>query len=137
MLTIVSVKITRKSSIFHYFPTNFPYFIRNMLCEIFRFFRKCLHFSFQLSDNSTCMPIIVTVFQKYLQFYQISHVTLNFIMHIFCLFSRQDFSVQLGLSGNSLCIPGWPRTQKSTCLCHPSAGITGICHHRPAYHAYF
>jgi hypothetical protein len=25
--------------------------------------------------------------------------------------------------GNSLCRPGWPRTQKFTCLCLPSAGI--------------
>jgi hypothetical protein len=30
---------------------------------------------------------------------------------------------------NSLCRPGWPRTQKSTCLCLPSAGIKGVCHH--------
>ncbi|GAB1300669.1 Caskin-1 [Apodemus speciosus] len=36
------------------------------------------------------------------------------------------------LSWNSLCRPGWPRTQKSACLCLPSAGITGVCHHRPA-----
>jgi hypothetical protein len=25
--------------------------------------------------------------------------------------------------------PGWPQTQKSTCLCLPSAGIKGVCHH--------
>ncbi|GAB1300996.1 H-2 class I histocompatibility antigen, D-K alpha chain [Apodemus speciosus] len=31
-----------------------------------------------------------------------------------------------------LCRPGWPRTQKSACLCLPSAGITGVHHHRPA-----
>ena len=30
---------------------------------------------------------------------------------------------------NSLCRPGWPRTQKSTCLCLPSAGIKGVRHH--------
>jgi hypothetical protein len=24
---------------------------------------------------------------------------------------------------------GWPRTQKSACLCLPSAGIKGVCHH--------
>ncbi|GAB1295070.1 Translocation protein SEC63 homolog [Apodemus speciosus] len=28
-----------------------------------------------------------------------------------------------------LCRPGWPRTQKSACLCLPSAGITGVRHH--------
>ncbi|GAB1296739.1 Oxysterol-binding protein [Apodemus speciosus] len=36
------------------------------------------------------------------------------------------------LSWNSLCRPGCPRTQKSTCLCLPSAGIKGGRHHRPA-----
>jgi hypothetical protein len=33
---------------------------------------------------------------------------------------------------NSLGRPGWPRTQKSACLCLPSAGIKGVCHHHPA-----
>jgi hypothetical protein len=32
-------------------------------------------------------------------------------------FSRQRFSVQPWLSWNSFCRPGWPRTQKSACLC--------------------
>ena len=36
------------------------------------------------------------------------------------------------LSWNSLCIPGWPQTQKSACLCLPSAGIKGVCHYDPA-----
>jgi hypothetical protein len=29
----------------------------------------------------------------------------------------------------SLCRPCWPRTQKSACLCLPSAGIKGVRHH--------
>ena len=33
------------------------------------------------------------------------------------------------LSWNSLCRLGWPRTQKSACLCLPSAEIKGMCHH--------
>jgi hypothetical protein len=33
------------------------------------------------------------------------------------------------LSWNSLCRPGWPQTQKPTCLCLPSAGIKGVRHH--------
>jgi hypothetical protein len=33
------------------------------------------------------------------------------------------------LSWNSLCRPGWPRTQKSACPCLPIAGIKGLCHH--------
>jgi hypothetical protein len=32
----------------------------------------------------------------------------------------------------SLYSPGCPGTQKSTCLCLPSAGIKGVRHHRPA-----
>jgi hypothetical protein len=27
------------------------------------------------------------------------------------------------------CRPGWPQTQKSACLCLPSAGIKGVCYH--------
>ncbi|GAB1297566.1 Arginase-2, mitochondrial [Apodemus speciosus] len=33
---------------------------------------------------------------------------------------------------NSLCRPGWPRTQKSICLCLPSAGTKGVRHHHLA-----
>jgi hypothetical protein len=36
------------------------------------------------------------------------------------------------LSWNSLCRPGWPRTQKSACLHLPSAEIKGVCHQCPA-----
>jgi len=36
----------------------------------------------------------------------------------YCLsFQRQGFSVYPWMSWNSLCQPGWPQTQKSTCLC--------------------
>jgi hypothetical protein len=45
------------------------------------------------------------------------------------VFPRQGFSVLPWLSGNSLSRPGWPRTQKSACLCLPSAGIKGVHHH--------
>ncbi|GAB1288661.1 Dedicator of cytokinesis protein 7 [Apodemus speciosus] len=38
------------------------------------------------------------------------------------------------LSWNSFCRPGWPRTQKSACLCFPSAGIKDVRHHRLALH---
>jgi hypothetical protein len=37
---------------------------------------------------------------------------------------------------NSLCRPGWPQTQKSTCLCLPSARIKGMCHHQLARFSY-
>jgi hypothetical protein len=39
------------------------------------------------------------------------------------------FLVYPWLSWNSLCKSGWFRTQESSCLCLPSAGITGKCHH--------
>ena len=51
-----------------------------------------------------------------------------FCFVLFC-FSRQGFSVQLWLPWNSLCRPGWPRTQKSTYLCLLSAEIKGMRHH--------
>ena len=41
-------------------------------------------------------------------------------------FLRLGFSVYPWLFWNSLCIPCWPRTQKSACLCLPSAGIKGM-----------
>jgi hypothetical protein len=49
-------------------------------------------------------------------------------------FSGQGFSVWPWLSWNSLCRPGWPRTQKFTCLCllSASAGIKGVCHQHSA-----
>jgi hypothetical protein len=37
------------------------------------------------------------------------------------------------LSWNSLCRPGWPQTQKSACLCLPSAGNKGVHHHCPGF----
>jgi hypothetical protein len=59
-----------------------------------------------------------------------------FCFVLFCFFLRQGFSVLLWLSWNSLCRPGWTRTQKSACLCLclclPSAGIKGVRHHRLA-----
>jgi hypothetical protein len=55
-----------------------------------------------------------------------------FFFFFFCNFSRQGFSVFPWLSWNSLCRPGWPWTQKSACLCLPSAGIKGVHHHCPA-----
>jgi hypothetical protein len=49
------------------------------------------------------------------------------------IFSRQGFSVKPWLSWNSLCRPGWPPTQKSACLCLPSAGVKHVHHHCLAY----
>ena len=45
-----------------------------------------------------------------------------FLVFWIWLFLRQGFS----LSWNSLFRPGWPWTQKSACLCLPSAVITGL-----------
>jgi hypothetical protein len=49
----------------------------------------------------------------------------------FCFFEAGFLCIVL-VSWNSLCRLGWPRTQKSACLCLPSAGIKGMCHHRLA-----
>ena len=57
---------------------------------------------------------------------------LSFIIlfyYILFYFFRDRVSLQLWLSWNSLCRPGWPRTLKSTCLCLPSAGFKGVRHH--------
>jgi hypothetical protein len=61
-----------------------------------------------------------------------------FILFYFILFEFFEFfQVRVSLcspgSWNSLCRPGWPPTQKSACLCLPSAGIKGTRHHCPAY----
>jgi hypothetical protein len=48
-----------------------------------------------------------------------------------CLFVFRD-RVSLyspGCPGTHFCRPGWPRTQKSVCLCLQSAGIKGVHHH--------
>ena len=42
-------------------------------------------------------------------------------------FLRQGFSAYPWLSWNLICTTAWPRTQRSTCLCLPSAGIKGVC----------
>ena len=60
------------------------------------------------------------------------HYNTFFLFCFVLFFLRQGFSVSPGLSWNSLCSPGWPRTQKSACLCLPSAGIKGMRQHGPA-----
>ena len=59
-------------------------------------------------------------------------------LFVFFFSSRQGFSVvQPWLSWNLLCRPGWPRTQKSACLCLPCAGIKGMSHHARLGFAFF
>ena len=102
-----------------------------------------------------CMKVLIYVFTILLGIYLISEwlghiIVFCFVLFCFVLFcfvfvfwvfvclvwfglvfvfSRQVFSVQSWLSWNSLCKPGKPRTQKSTCLCLPSAEIKGVRHH--------
>jgi hypothetical protein len=54
---------------------------------------------------------------------------LEIFLFVVCLFFKTEFP---WMSWNSLCRPGWPQTQKSACLCLPSAGIKGVRHHCPA-----
>ena len=61
-----------------------------------------------------------------------SHILTLFVFLGFffvCLFFETGFLCVAWLSWNSLCRPGWPRIQKSACLCLPSAWIKGVCHH--------
>jgi hypothetical protein len=51
-------------------------------------------------------------------------------LFVFCFFETGFLCIALyRLSWNSFCRPGWPWTQKSACLCLPSAGIKGVRHH--------
>jgi hypothetical protein len=54
------------------------------------------------------------------------------LFHVWLFVLKQGFSVSPWLSWNSLCRPGWPQTQKPTCLCLClcllSAGIKGLRH---------
>jgi hypothetical protein len=50
-------------------------------------------------------------------------------------FFETGFLCSLGCPGTHS-VDQWPRTQKSTCLCLPSAGIKGVGHHCLA-HCYF
>ena len=60
----------------------------------------------------------------------LTHLIINSFVGCLLAFLKQSFSMMWPwLSWNSLCRPGWPRTQKSACLCLPSAGITGEHHH--------
>jgi hypothetical protein len=57
-------------------------------------------------------------------------VSIFFVLFCFCFVFRDRVSqYSPGCPGR----PGWPRTQKPACLCFPSAGIKGMCHHRPAW----
>ena len=50
---------------------------------------------------------------------------------LFCFFQDRVslYSPGCWLSWSSLCRPGWPQTQKSSCLCLQSAWIKGLRHH--------
>ena len=72
MPTIVFVKITTKNSIFKIFPRNFPYFVINMLYEIFSFVRKYLPFIFNY------VVILFVCLSFYLRF---SKIIFNFISY--------------------------------------------------------
>ena len=60
------------------------------------------------------------------------HASPSIVIFLLLLcFLRQGFSVSPWLSWNSLCRPGWPRPQKSTCLCLPSCSyIYSVCGHQ-------
>jgi hypothetical protein len=51
---------------------------------------------------------------------------------LFYIYFLETGFLCVSLAVLELCRPGWPQTQKSACLCLPSAGIKGVHHHRPA-----
>ena len=59
-------------------------------------------------------------------------LSLVFFVCLFVFF-KTGFPCIAWLSWNSLCRPGWPPTQKSTCLLLPSDGITGLHNNCPPY----
>jgi hypothetical protein len=59
----------------------------------------------------------------------VQYASLSFFFFEFFEFFETGFLRVSWLSWNSLCRPGWPWTQKSTCLWLPSAGIKGMHHH--------
>jgi hypothetical protein len=96
--------------------------------------KEKLTFSNRLSTNLRASPMISSRCQHKMN----SLIVWEFfgfcflLLFIYFVFLRQCFSVQPWLSWNSLCRPGWPQTQKSTCLCPPGGGIKGVRHHCPA-----
>ena len=84
----------------------------------FLFHEKCMRYFVHTFINSFLSSFFVCLF--------------GFFLWLLLGFTRQGFFVQYWLSWNSLHRPGWPQTQKSTCLCLPSAGIKGMLHHCPA-----
>ena len=63
---------------------------------------------------------------------QFSREDWEFFFCFVCLFFETGFLCVAWPSRNSLCRPGQPQTQKSACLCLPSARIKGELHHCPA-----
>ena len=116
--------------IYDYMQTCMPVYARMFTCA--HIYRPELDFEY--------FPVLLLIFLKFLFIY------LFILLFLFCFvflafwffgffgFLRRGFSVQLWLSWNSLCRPGWPQTQKSSCLCLPNAGIKGVHHHQaPSY----
>jgi hypothetical protein len=57
-------------------------------------------------------------------------VLIYICVYIYILVFRDRVSLYSpGCPGTHFCRPGWPRTQKSSCLCLPSSGIKGVHHH--------
>ena len=61
---------------------------------------------------------------------------IRILMCLFFFIFQDRVSLVL-LSWNSLCRPGWPQTQRSSCLCLSSTGIKGIYHHCPVAFFFF
>ena len=66
--------------------------------------------------------------------FRISYISFFLFYSFFLFFSdRVPLYSPSCLGTHSVCRPGWPQTQKFSCICLPSAGITGMCHHCLAF----
>ena len=79
--------------------------------------------------NCVCICMFSLFFKSIYNYYFV------FIFLSFFLFlSRRTGFLCITLAcWNSLCRLGWLRTQKSTCLCLPNAGIKGVRYHHPSF----
>jgi hypothetical protein len=73
------------------------------------------------SHSTTRQPTLQSVQKESILLTMFVFLSLLLSVVLF-IFFETGFSVQFWLSWNSLHRPGWPRTQRSTCLCLPSAG---------------
>lgn len=116
---------------------------------------QCFHYSWSFSVhlgsglNSTYVPFQHSVRMWYIVYWKVlpylytwmfyytnKHmltsrlcVVFVFLLLLLLVFVLPFFLRQPHVTWNLLCRPGWPRTQRSTCLCLWNAEIKDVCYH--------